>query len=393
MEASAEMKPRYFQWLRIPYDLINVLPQPRKTFEDIGELGDDVADKNLHYPPLLAAYDEDYCQQHLDLINKLWRTSFQITDLVYRIEKGIKVFYVLIDGERRFRSCKYLMETGCSVCREKYGPGGCYQRHFGDLKIETRFSFNIDPHDALDIQASANIHRRVPPVEEARFYEGLFNLRKSKNPKYTLTEFARKMGRNPNTIRQALKFCELPMEYQEYVAQGHLAWGLAKEIVRLHIQGLKDKELDWWMTRAITGNYKIEDFRKLVSEFLYQQNNNQVSLFDQAQEKQMRRFGFRQVVERHYILGLWSFVHYLNQLNFLFENGKLGLKDSPFSERSPIKLYRQMLDIAEQNVFHFEKLSRFPKLEAKRAQQVIDKSNKILSQLEKNMPEEEKAIR
>jgi len=371
--------------------MINVLPQPRKSFEDIEELGDDVADKSLHYPPLLAAYDEAHCQQHLDLINELWRTNFRIGDL--RIEESSKIFYVLIDGERRLRSCKYLMEVGCSICREEYGPGGCYERHFGDLNIETRASFNIDPHDAINIQASANIHRRVPPVEEARFYEALFKIRKRKNPKYTLKEFAHKMGRNPDTIRQALRFCELPLEYQEYVAQGYLAWGLAKELVRLYTQGLTDKELEWWVTRAITGNYKVEEFHKLVSEFLYNQNNNQASLFTQAQEKQMRRFGFRQVVEKHYVMGLWNFIHYLNRVHFLFEKGKLGLKDSPFSERSPIRLYRQLINIAEKLLPHLKKLRRFPQQEAERAQRVFDETNKVLSQLEERLPEEEKIIK
>ncbi|MFH1036664.1 MAG: hypothetical protein V1756_01165, partial [Patescibacteria group bacterium] len=221
---------------RIPLAIINVLPQPRKTFKDIDRLGNSIAAKNIRNELQVGRYGAKHCQMYLDEINELWTTDFRLDDLICVVEEGIKVYYVLIDGERRYRACVYLRDTGCDKCQKRQ-DGNCYTHHFGDLKVDVRISENISPDDAIDIQAQTNIHHRVPPYEEAEFYDRLFKRRKARDQNYSIGEFAYDMGRSTDTIRQAIKFCELPPEFQKYVSEGKIQWGAALVIVELRSYG------------------------------------------------------------------------------------------------------------------------------------------------------------
>ncbi len=88
---------------KLPLVIINVLAQPRKTFKEIDILGDDIAEKNQYELLLIARFDAKHCQEYIKEINDLWETNYHIENLVYVIEQNIKIFYVLGDGERRYR--------------------------------------------------------------------------------------------------------------------------------------------------------------------------------------------------------------------------------------------------------------------------------------------------
>ncbi len=197
--------------------------------------------------------------------------------------------------------------------------------------------------------------------------------------------FAKKMGRNPDTIRQDFRFCESPLTLQDAVKNGDIKWGIGLELVRLLIYGLSEEELDWWIKRAITENYKVDDFRKIINDFIRLNNSNQSALFTQEQMEEMGRSHFRMIVERHTIMAIWSWIHYFARVLSLFEQGKLGKSDSPFSHRSPVRVFRKLIDLLER-IYPFLQ-SHLPKKERKRAKRVISKTGKILSQLEEQLPE------
>jgi hypothetical protein len=374
---------------RIPLDNINVLSQPRKTFNDIMVLGDSIADQNQLELLLVARYDAKHCREYIRIVNDLWEgKKYRIEDLKYAIENGEKIYYILIDGERRYRSCIYLRNVGCEECRKKFGEGSCYERHFGDLLVEARISINLDPDIAIDTQGSANTHHRVPPYEEAKYFNNLYGRRRKKNPEYTLKEFAGKMGRPLEAIRQALKFCELPMEYQDHVKNKTLAWGIAIEIIRLKEAGTNSEELDWWVTRVIVENLKVSAFRETVSKYLRDRDSGQTSLFgmfEEEYEREMRRAFIKMVVGRDVINGIWFFQRYLGRLIDLGEKGKLGKKDSPFSSKSPVRVLRDAVDKLEKALPYLE--DQYPEKAYMKAVSVVEKAKPILSQLEENLPE------
>ena len=372
---------------RLPLNVINVLPQPRKTFLEIDVLGDDVAEKNLHELLRVARFDAEHCREYLNEINNVWKLVFRMEDLVPVRENGGLVFYILLDGERRYRSCIYLRDFGCSVCREQFGPGGCYKRHFGDFNVDARVEDNISPDEAIDIQASANIHHRVPPYEEAHFYDYLYKVRNRRDSKYTVTEHAKRMGRKPEAIRLAMRFCDLPEKIQEYIETSQTRWGIGIEATRLQIQGgLDERELERWIIRAITENLKVPEFRERVNRFLFNKRYDQMSLFSMAEDRYMRRSAIRMVVERHTIMAIHGSIFYLNKVLDLFIKGKLGKKDSPFSHRSPVKVFRRLIDLEAKVLPYLWQL--LPQKERERDRRIIEETAAVLSRLEASLPEE-----
>ena len=370
----------------LPLNAINVLAQPRKTFLEIDVLGDDVAKKNLHELLRIARFDFEHCKRYISEVNEIWKTGFMMEEMVPVQENGSLVFYVLLDGERRYRSCIYLRDKGCTSCREEFGPGGCYERHFGDLRVEARVEDNISPDEAIDIQASANIHHRVPLHEEAHFYDYLYKVRKRRDPKYTVTEHAKRMGRKSEAIRLAMRFCDLPEKIQDYVEDGQVRWGIGIEATRLQFQGkLDEEELERWMIRAVTENLKVPEFRERVNRFLFNLKYEQMSMFSMAEDRYMARSAIKMVVERHTLLAIHGFIFYLNKVLDLFIKGKLGKEDSPFSHRSSIKVFRRLIDVEAKALPYLWQL--LPKKERERDQLVIKKTAEVLSRLEASLPE------
>lgn len=138
-ELSEDARQTRYKRRDVPLHKINILAQPRKTFLDIDCLAMDIADKGMLNPPIVARFNQKHCRQYINVINRLWRTSFQLKDLHFTEEGGQKIFYVLLAGERRLCSCYLLWESGCPECLEKHGqeePGVCFKRHFEDEKYE-----------------------------------------------------------------------------------------------------------------------------------------------------------------------------------------------------------------------------------------------------------------
>ena len=60
----------------------------------------------------------------------------------------------------------------------------------------------------------------------------LFNFLKEKE-EVNLAKFARSVGRSEDTIRNALGFVKLPQKIQEYIKDGHLAYGIGIQLARI----------------------------------------------------------------------------------------------------------------------------------------------------------------
>jgi hypothetical protein len=335
----------------LPISRVNVLPQPRKTFENVAELALDIASKNLLNPPTIAHLSVKNCKNYLRVINTLWGTTFQVSDLVSSSVRGKKIFYILLAGERRFRACRLLWDEGCMGCVRKYRkekPGTCFRRHFQSNRIEVRLCFNIQPLSALYIQLSENTHMRVPPEQEAYAYNQLFKLVKKANPEFTLSAFAEKVGRSPETIRHALQFCELPSVVREAVEKREIPYGIALELFRIYERKANDndlnEELQWWVLRGITEAVTVPEFRQKVGEYLSNLDSGQkelLAIMSEAELKELKRLHIRKTVEVHALRAIWGYIGYFERVKNLFDQGLLGQKESPFSKRSPRKILRK----------------------------------------------------
>ncbi|MBI4709283.1 MAG: hypothetical protein HY764_03720 [Candidatus Portnoybacteria bacterium] len=369
--------PVHYHGQCLPLDIINVLPQPRRTFEDIEELALDVAKKGLLNPITVAAFNSATCSEFLKIINVLWDANYRLEDLRPVKLNGEKVFYILLAGERRFRAFNMLWEMGCIECQEKYGhepEGKCLKRHFDDKNIEVRLCDNIPPLNALYLQLSENTHVRVPAHEEAKAYSQLFKLVKQADPNVSVAWFARQVGRSASTIRNALNFCELPSSIQTATEKGKVPYGIALELSLLYGKGVKGDELKWWLMRGIVENKSIPNFRKIVRDYLETITSGQSSLLDffsDEEKRQARRMHIKQAVATEIIKSLWAFIGYWSKVFRLFEEGRLGKEDSPLSERSPARLFRRQVELMELQILpHIQSfLPRKKILEIKRVLQ------------------------
>ncbi len=379
------LEPHQYVGARIALADINVLLQPRQTFEEIELLAEDIAAKNLMNPLIVARFCETGCRHYLSLINRLWATTYKTSDLI-AIDEGKKAFYILLAGERRFRACLYLRDVGCEQCQEQFGKDSyCYERHFGDQSVEVRLCINIPPLEAVFIQASENIHMKLPAHEEATFYDQLFRLIRQMDPNYPLARFAKQVGRSPSTIRQAVKFCLLPAGVREFVENGQIPYGVACEIARLQQKaGLKESEIEWWALTAITDNLRVKKVRDMVTEFLRTYNSGQfslISLLSVEEQQELERSHFRKVVERQAIQAIWMWIYYLKRVLTLFREEKLGQEDSPFSELSPVRVFRELLVQEELLLPH---LWRFlPRKIRRQVAQITEEAKWVLSELRK----------
>lgn len=386
--ANGETLPAQYLGDNIPTHLINVLPQTRRTFEDVDVLAEDLARHRLLHPLIVARLSKEDTEKHLALINALWKTDFKASNLMGVTEDNQLVFYILLAGERRYRACRHLQEVGCTTCQERYGAGGCYQRHFpeqamnGESKIEVRLCRGIGPIRAIFIQLSENTHMRVPPHEEARVYYELFKLIREVEPKFPIARFASEVGRRPDYVRSAIKFCELPNSVREFVEKGSIAYGMALEIARLQDLGLSESELQWWAQRAEVGSYKVPEFRQQVTTFISDRTSGQTMLgiFTEAAEMEMRRAFIRQTVAREVIVALWSYIHYLQRVNGMIADGRIAKKESPYSHRSPVKVWREMLDVIAKTLPQWREI--LPK-------NVVADAKKILEETEQSSPDPE----
>lgn len=372
---------------KVPLSKIITLPQPRKTFEEIPDIGGSILQINLIYLPVLAHFNRPDFEKYLRILSALWRSPLSIKDYLHMgildPEKEEISYYILLDGERRIRGCRWYLGHSCE---DHPDVEGCYRLHFGSEDVEATLMIGITPLNALFLQSAANSHNRVPAHEDAKFIDNLFRMVRICNPQFPLSKFAKLVGRGTEAVRNAVRFCFLPSEVQAMVPE-KISYGIACEVSRLQEIGLPDGELKSWANMAVLSRQKVPDFRKLVIEFIRQQQNGQTSLFDifsERQIQQMKRLNRRLVVAKHSVAGLWDFISYFGLVLRMFEDGDLGKEDSPFSEGSPLRIFRALIEKERRLLPHLEGL--MPSWAFFEAQEVIEKAKKIALRLEAVLP-------
>jgi hypothetical protein len=368
---------------RVPIDAVNILPQPRKTFDDIEIFADELAINGVINPPIVALFDRAECEQYLRVNNRLWETAITVGKL--RADADGR-YCILIAGERRMRALSRIWEFGCSECRELHGQedvGACYKRHFGGKTVEVRLGEHLPVFGALFRQLSENTHKHVPAHEEALAYAQFFKLIRFIEPGFSLTQFAREVGRGPETIRNAIRYCELPPSIQGVVERGQVLYGIAVELSRIHQEGASNQDLHFWLNRVIAENYTVQKFRVIISAYLKDRASGQGSLegiMDEEQERLRRKLSVKRAVEINSVRALWAFIYYFEKVAALFESGALGKPDSPFSEGSPTRLFKRLVRQQRKILPHLRTIA--PRTDYQRAEKTLQRAEHLAEMLE-----------
>ncbi len=199
----AQERSQAFQAL-LPLAAINRLPQMRETFDTLEELKTSIAQKGQIAPGVAAVLTPHQAKDYIDAINAI-RHAHRSIDEMTRIHLDGKPRYViLIAGERRFRGCVELEEE-----HPGKGPIGAYKR-----KYWVTLCVGISVDEALELQLQENLHKPVPPVEAAAYTRDLYAWRKAAHPQLSLAQFSKDISRSDGWVRDALRFCELPLSIQ-----------------------------------------------------------------------------------------------------------------------------------------------------------------------------------
>jgi hypothetical protein len=302
----------------------------RKTFNGIESLATSINNFGLIHPLTVARLSLEATQEYLEVINHLWERGYTVRDLL-PIEVGKKkeiYYYILIAGERRLRAIQ-------SLDREKVGVNLCR---------------SIAPLTALMIQFSENIHSPPPPHEEAEGYVNLYKLITGVNPSYSVAEFARDVAeRSPGTIRNALRFCELPKKLRGFVEKGVVPYGIGVEISRLYqVESLSDPggEIMVWAGNAIANGWTVLECREKVLEFIRNLEGGQGELFAPPTEEEVLR-ARRDVIGKEYLGLLGQQSNYQRMVLRAFSEGLLQGPEAPYSGRSPRRQALRLIELFE----------------------------------------------
>ncbi len=387
-------KPDMIPDQRIPLHAVNVLPQPRRTFLEIEELADSIALKGLINPITVASYTRQECLACLRVVRQVWGTHITFRGL--RSYRGR--YLVLIAGERRLRACRMLQREGCTDHR----PRGCYRLHTGDERVKATVCFGVQPFDVLELQASENIHLRLPLYEEAEFYDRYYRfLCRARGEVVSLAEFGRRVGRSYDMVRDALRFVQLPEQVREHVSRGEISYSNACILARLKAEGLEDTKIVEWATRMMvnppTRGQLREQVRRKLDEL---RGSNQLQLLEEIfadeAEKDFAKMLRRKSIDRGSVVAFHSSIRYFLRVLSLFERGVLGYPHSPFSMRGPLQAWRKTLVLLRDKLLpHFERvLAEYPSVgdALHRKVRPVREGSKILAEAERLTEELERKV-
>lgn len=259
--------------------------------------------------------------------------NYQLSDLTPTYVRDKAVYYILIAGERRFRSMRDILHLN---------------------KVPCSVAYNIPFEKAIKLQFSENIHVEVPPDEEAQALNYVWPLTKALEPEYTLEQFARDVGRSQERVRRALRFCRLPQDIQDAITETketksrRTRYALVCELVRAYEAiGFGEDELRGRATSILYANsLKVEEYRRKVTQeilnFRYGQRD-MLGLFEANQEALERIMAIRKPLARNLLPFFWLYHHFANDAIKALEAGKLSFDKrvhSPFSPHSPKRIIK-----------------------------------------------------
>jgi hypothetical protein len=323
--------------------LLGVLTQVRRTMDAEKQelLRGSILTSGQLNPGIVAALEPAAAVEYLQEMNALWEKSHRLEDHPP----------VLIDGK------PYHLFVVAGHCRHDAVLELCALQEKGELnwtgkfsgKYRAEFRFGISVEEAIILQFQENILAAPPPHEQADAAYHFWRWRKTKEPLLTPAKFARDIGHTADWFKDAVRFCELPLQIQGYV------WGATGVTIPygtlIHMSRLAEKwpsfageamsveRMDEWLIRhVVLENKTSKDFGKLVSEYIRDREleaAGQFSLFPVAgngnRQGRMLVGGpqehsgeVRRVVEPVQARANLGMISYLLTVIRLMENGLLG---------------------------------------------------------------------
>lgn len=375
----------------VPLEMINVLIQSRRTFTQIHELANSIARNGVFGKPQIACYDLKHCREYLELIAEKWQVQYDPNKLVSFVENGKRWFFVLIDGERRYRAFTLLKDCGCDACRSSFtDENGCLERHF-PIGIPVDVKDNIDPIDALTIQYSSNSHVPVPLHEEADGLVRFYHLLKERNPGLTNKAFGALLGRPADLITRARRLLSVPDVVFHEVVNGEFSSECAIHLGRLVEAGLNEKDIMFSHDLISARGMKPTQAGRFVSKMLADLKSDQMVLFSEPVDETSE---IERLLNENTVKALFEIAGYFDGSRRVFERRGMNNQQSPFAKTRSVKALLTLLEKQESLLPHLRavlndlrKPSRVTQLQSKTAKKIDNLLEEVTENADMAKPE------
>lgn len=376
---------------------INILPQHRIHFPDdlLEALAESLWHDGMFARPIVARLSRAQATALLEVKNRLKRDGapFALEDLVHTPEDP-EHFDVLIAGERRVRAARLLRkhpEFAVRNGRETSPLAQTFRRalRHDTITVELAEGDWLDPERFLQLQNKENSYH-PPSIEEmAAGYRSWYDQLLLTAPGLTISAFAKKVGRTPETVRSYFAYLEVDPDVRvrfkkvsgksslaqvlEYARLARVARGLEERRVsdaRDKAQGLLTPAREEEIRRECQSGaqafgqtllveievhaYSASRIRKEIDQWRDAQVSPQIGLFAKQEEEAGRthsalRRHRANAIDARLTSSLSLFQKFVVRVTERFERGELGLPTSPFASFAVIQavlaLHRLLLTL------------------------------------------------
>lgn len=200
IESPERRKLRPDVFAELPITQLNAIVQARDEYEGIETLAEGIEEEGiLIHNPLVARFDKLSARRYLEFVNGIYGNKVEerrtVADLVSTREGEENAYYIVIAGHRRLKALQII----------------------GEEQVTVKVLENIDPLDALYLQAQENTPKLLKDYERSEQHGRLWSVSKARDPKLTLREFSRNVGTTEDVLRRDLRYYSLPDSVKNYV--------------------------------------------------------------------------------------------------------------------------------------------------------------------------------
>lgn len=185
---------------RLEIDTLNTIVQARDEHAGTSLLTASIKkSRHVIHTPFAVELTPDQAQDYLSFVQQLFERKVKerktVADLVPYGEGDSRLYYIVVSGHRRIRAL----------------------REMGETYIDVKIAADMQPLEALYLQAQENTGKPLKDYERAEEHGTFWAVAKVKDTNLTLKEFSESVGTPVNIIRRDLRYYDLPREIKEYV--------------------------------------------------------------------------------------------------------------------------------------------------------------------------------
>ncbi len=307
----------------------------------------------------IVALTPEEAAVYLSEVNEIWGSDHQLRSMRKCEIDGKPYYLFVVFGHRRLAACERAQEMKVNE--------GARSAHFHDEYLCDIY-FGIRAIEAITMQLGENTYVKPSLREEMDALWLLWRFMKRQRPSLRVGDFARKVGKRPERIKEMLQFTALPDSIQQRIMPNHPRGSLPYQLVLQHARlageltrhgrELSAEELEHSLDVLVLRRVKVDEYRKEVDERIAALRGKQTDLFALFDELVPTTTATkRRVVGEKVIRSILAELTYLEMVHRYSVEGRIGVghplgeagqSAEQHSPHSPARLTLRLIDLLEQ---------------------------------------------